>query len=642
MKKALLFGSLLLGATSSFAQLPTETFNSGLPATWTMVKVDNNIPNSGFSAPIPTVLASQAWMTRLNNTGDSAMLTVSWFTSPAKADRWLITPAFMVTDPKMIIQWLDIESISGGHDSLQVWVSPTAGTSVASFTTKIYDAAASPYATNPSSGLLVFGTHGASLGAYNGQSIRIAFRDNSTDAGAIRLDNVGTTVMANLVDGAANSITFPKIVDKTSSTPVVVTVSNQAATTITSMQVNYVLDAGTPVSQTFTGLNIAPFGTQNLTFSTNIVNPTVGQHSLAMNVIQVNGAADPIGSNNTKTVNFAVATGSTTRGGLIEEFSSSTCAPCASFNQTFDPLVNTNNPNNGTSGFNIVKYQMNWPNPGTDPSYNASIGGVRRGYYSVNAIPDHFTNGAQGGNGDQAEITASKATTAYMTISNVTYFIKKDSLIATATVTPNFTITGGNYKVHMAGAEEHYFYNGAAATVGQYNFYHIMRNMLNAGAGQAVTSWTAGTPQTFRWAHQWQVGTVAQGSTTYWSHPYGDGELIVWVQDESDKSVLQSSATKASWPAGVTPLSQAISQAGVYPNPATDHTTIAFKLESNASVNMQVIDALGRVAYSVPEQKMNAGAQMFVIPTTSFAAGLYTIKVQADGSSITERFSVAK
>jgi hypothetical protein len=548
----------------------------------------------------------------------------------------MVSPAFNVTDPKMVLKWEDCEGISGGADKLQVWVSTTGGATPASFTTKIYDAA-TDYLVN-ASGAYVYTTRGASLAAFNGQNIRIAIRNNSTNQGATLVDNVGTQIMPNAVDGSTDVVTIPKIVPGTSSNQVKVKVSNGGATTITQLQMTYTVDAGTPVSQTFTGLSIPPYGKADLTFTTPINNPAVGQHSVSVSIVQVNGAPDPFTINNSKMVSFAAATKSVPRSGLMEEFTSSTCAPCKTFNATFDPLVLTNKANEPASKFNIIKYQMNWPAPDNDVSYN-SHGLARRTYYGVNSIPDHTTNGAAGGSGNQAEITASKAAPAFLDITDMTFIVKKDSLIATATITPHFTLTG-TYKVHMASTEYHYVNPGN--TTGQTDYYHVMRNMMGGGNGTVISGFTAGTPQTFRWAHKWTVGTVTQMSNTYWNHPIGNGNLVVFVQDDGDKSVLQSAVTKATWPVGVKELNSVISQASVYPNPAFDHTSIAFKLESASTVGVQVIDAAGRVVYNVADQMMAAGSQVVEIPTTTLAAGLYTIKVQAEAGAITQRFSVVK
>ncbi len=71
----------------------------------------------------------------------------------------------------------------------------------------------------------------------------------------------------------------------------------------------------------------------------------------------------------------------------FEEFTSSTCCPCASFNTSFNPWTEAH-----ADEITLVKYQMNWPGPG-DPYYTAE-GGVRRNYYGVSYVPWPQCNGA--------------------------------------------------------------------------------------------------------------------------------------------------------------------------------------------------------------------------------------------------------
>ena len=131
--------ALLLVALNTNAQFAMETFNGvGLPVNWVMVKVDNNIPNAVFDPTIVTNLTTNAWMKWPNvAAGDSSMLTVSYFSTPGTADRWLMTPAFTVTDPNMIIKWQDLVSDPAFADVNEVWVSPTAGITPASYTVQI-------------------------------------------------------------------------------------------------------------------------------------------------------------------------------------------------------------------------------------------------------------------------------------------------------------------------------------------------------------------------------------------------------------------------------------------------------------------------------------------------------------------------
>src|SRR5690606_30134596 len=139
MKKSLLaVAAMLTIGTSAIAQPFSENFNSGIPSTWAMIKGDNNTISPNLVPVIVTKLGNQAWMAWQRGTGDSCIITTSWFSPPGKADRWLITPSFQVTDPNMVLSWEDFATDNSFPDSMQVWVSPTAGTTVNSFTTMLY------------------------------------------------------------------------------------------------------------------------------------------------------------------------------------------------------------------------------------------------------------------------------------------------------------------------------------------------------------------------------------------------------------------------------------------------------------------------------------------------------------------------
>lgn len=633
MKKRLLVCSVLLAAglsQSANAQLALETFSSGsLPANWVLISDGKTVPTSAFNGAAPglvTGLNANAWFPFAFTAGNYAMASTSVFSPTGQADRWLITPAFNVTSVNTLLKWDDNDLNSG--EKLEVLVSPTAGTTAASFTTSLSNAAAGNAGASA--------THGLSLAAYNGQSIRIAFREHNTNVWGLYLDNVSTTIVA-AADGSLDAVSFPRVVGSPSSTPVKITVSNQGAATISSLKISYTLDAATPVSQTFTGLSIAPFGSQALSFTAAIVNPTAGAHNVSVSILEVNGAADVVATNNTKATNaFTGATKNVTRAALIEEFTSSTCVPCAGFNVTFDPLILTNNANVTSSNFNVVKYQMNWPNPGNDVSYN-NDGLARRTFYNVTGIPDHFTNGADGAGGNQAEITASKVPTAFMDIAG-TYTVTKDSLIATATITPWFTTTGGNYKVHMAATEYKYVNNGATTT--QKDYYHVMRAMLNAGAGAGVTSWTSGVPQTFTWSMKYSVGAVAQMNNNFWSTPTG-GNLIIFVQDASSKEVMQSKSVKPVG-VGVNTIVNVVKEVSIFPNPAANSAVVNLDLITSTNVSIDVTDITGRVVSRIAPSYMVAGEHMVNLSLTDLANGLYNVIIRTDAGSVNQRLSVVK
>ena len=400
------------------------------------------------------------------------------------------------------------------------------------------------------------------------------------------------------------------------------------------MTINYKIGANAAVSQTFTGLNLMPFQATTLSFTTLASGITAGALTITGTITQVNGVADPNAANNVKTANFTGASQGVARSGLIEEFSSSTCPPCATFNATFDPLIVSNNSNAASSKFNVVKYQMNWPSPGTDPSYNAH-GLARRTYYSVSGIPDHFTNGLAGGAGDQAEIDASKANPAVAAITG-TYFLKgADSIICTVTVTPYITTTTP-FKLHVAAVERQYNFTG---TTTQTNYVRIMRMMFPDGNGTTLANLTAGQSQSFTFRAKYTVGNVTQNSLNFWGNPIGS-DLVAFVQDNTNKDVIQSFAT----PASTTSVNsiENISSLSVFPNPAVDFAEVGFRNTVAMNVGVRVFDMMGKMVFEKAATTYESGLNAIQIPVNQFSNGLYNVQIITNNGTLTEKITVAK
>ncbi|MEA2041791.1 MAG: hypothetical protein U9N85_04485, partial [Bacteroidota bacterium] len=72
----------------------------------------------------------------------------------------------------------------------------------------------------------------------------------------------------------------------------------------------------------------------------------------------------------------------TERTALYEEFTSSTCPPCYTFNISYfnDSYLSSN-----AGTFTLIKYQMSWPSPGDD--YYTEEGGTRRSFYGISGVP---------------------------------------------------------------------------------------------------------------------------------------------------------------------------------------------------------------------------------------------------------------
>ncbi|RYD53429.1 MAG: T9SS type A sorting domain-containing protein [Sphingobacteriales bacterium] len=94
-------------------------------------------------------------------------------------------------------------------------------------------------------------------------------------------------------------------------------------------------------------------------------------------------------------------------------------------------------------------------------------------------------------------------------------------------------------------------------------------------------------------------------------------------------------------PQGVTNVVEDASLSLV-PNPATDQTKLTFKLSQKGTVNVQVVDNLGRMVANVVNGTLEAGMQTVMINTATLAAGVYNIVVNTDGSVANQRLTVIK
>jgi len=258
--------------------------------------------------------------------------------------------------------------------------------------------------------------------------------------------------------------------------PVQGTILNAGITTITDLDVDWQLDGGSIHSSTFTGLSLATQDMYDFT-CTDLLAATIGQHNLKVWIKNVNGSPDDYQANDTlaKTLNRVCHT--IPKKPLFEEFTSSTCSPCAAFNSSFVPWCDTHD-----SDITLIKYQMNWPGNG-DPYYTAE-GGVRRDFYGVSFVPDLYCNGAEVATSlPDVQVAYNQALTQIGMMDIVaTHTLTGHVIDVTATVLPFTNFTNCNlYLVVM----EKVTYNNIG-TNGETSFEHVMMKMIPDANGTAL------------------------------------------------------------------------------------------------------------------------------------------------------------
>jgi hypothetical protein len=331
------------------------------------------------------------------------------------------------------------------------------------------------------------------------------------------LDNILLFNPLNL-DAGITGITTPTYIGGPS--PVTGQIMNFGATTISSAEINWQLDSGPVFSSTFSGLSIANLETYNFT-CTDLITATIGTHNLAVWVNKVNGDVDDDQGNDTLVKEINKVSHVVPNKPTFEEFTSSTCAPCASFNSTFVPWCQSH-----IDQITLVKYQMNWPAPG-DPYYTAE-GGVRRNYYGVGYVPDLYSDGTQIATDVGAVQTAFDQSLLKPGLLEIASFhtISGTTINVNTTVLPFASFT--NARIHIIVFEN--VTTGNVMSNGETEFHHVMMKMIPDADGTTVNL-TDRVPFTI-------TESVDLSGTNV--EEYSDLGVAILVQDYATKQIFQS------------------------------------------------------------------------------------------------------
>ncbi len=306
------------------------------------------------------------------------------------------------------------------------------------------------------------------------------------------------------------------------SVPVRGTVMNQGNDFIQSFDLTWNINDGREFTTMFSGLEIAP-GEEYSFEAADMIKASTGTHDLTVFISAINGEilqGDPAGRLLTQTV--SIAEREVARRPLFESFTSSTCPPCAPFNNNFlNNFAATNSEN-----LSVIKYQMNWPGSG-DPYYTAE-GGTRRIYYGINSVPSIIVEGSQ------VSANASAVTNAYNQALQVpafldisgNYEVDGTNIIIEGSLMPYADFS--NARLHVVVVESVTY--GNVGGNGETEFHYVMHKML-PNANGTVVNLTAN--QTHEFSHEFNMANTNV-------EEMDDLLVVVFLQNHATKQVHQS------------------------------------------------------------------------------------------------------
>ncbi len=322
---------------------------------------------------------------------------------------------------------------------------------------------------------------------------------------------------------------------------------------------------------------------------------------------------------------------------LIEQVTSASCPPCASQNPAFKTFVD-NNYNNSVK----ITYQRgggSYIDPMWDFNPNETNGRVVT-FYGVTHFPNTWMNGddygapssiGQNDLDNENNIPATFHIDASSQLINGNTEIQVD---VTATSLQEYSAGSDHQtRLYIAVIENDVNYTSAPGTNGEEDFYWVMRKMLPNQNGTVIGQQTIG-----------QINTVSETWTIDLSEvDPADLDVVVWVQNSSTGDVHQ--ATRTSMAATTNPLSVDESNfAGVevYPTIADHNVTLGLTLAKADLVQVDIIDATGKMVSSNNYTDLSNGYNTINISADDLTNGLYHIRIKSGNDVINKKFIVAK
>lgn len=473
------------------------------------------------------------------------------------------------------------------------------------------------------------------LTQYIGEKIHLGFRYND-DGGwlfgaAIDNVNVSEVVKYDLVGVSSDIQPFMLFGDPVSISGVL---KNLGSDTITSLDLNYVVNDGDTINAKFNDLSIPLTKTFEFTHPIDWIPDGTGEYTIKIWADSLNGNADENPDNDLIIAETYVANELAQRKVLFEQFTSNTCVPCASSDPQIMSFLDNNDVNTENGKMVALKYHMNFPNPGTDQAYTAESG-ARFNYYGATGVPHASLGNVYSGhplNLTQTIVDDEYNRPAVFDIdlwgicedtNQVEFEIDLKSYV-------NFNESGVRLHAIIMEREITDEQFDPSPTTTQKLFKFVMRKMLPNSSGTLVQPMTEDEIRNFSFNYK------LNNSITNDPHNLA---LIVFVQNASTKEVYQAEHIDIKSYLNTNNLSLDNSLS-LFPNPANTSTTLVF--EANAdNAHVEIVNMAGQNVFSQNLGTVN-GQTKITIPTSNFENGLYIVNLRSNNGVVSKKLSVIR
>lgn len=657
MKKQLLTLATVLIAGFANAQTWSEDFSSatapGLPAGWLQNNVDGHTVTTSLASYSFT---TKAWVTKNISTSTSIpdaaahgkiAASTSWYSPAGVSNDWLITPSFTVPT-NGVLQWDALAPDASFPDGYSVKISTT-GTLTTDFSTNLLTVPAENSTWKQRS---------INLNTYAGQTVRIAFINNSNDMDLLFVDNV--SVIVPPADDIKASVVGPTgsavwgMVGTTK--PITGTMKNNGLSTVTSYTAKY-SDGTTTASSVFSGLSLTYGQTHNFTISPSF-SITAPQETKIKVWVEYTGDADQTNDTLSTTVNgYSFLPNHKV---VFEEGTGTWCGWCPR-GAVFMDSMSVVHPNT------TVLIAVHNSDPMTVAAYDSGIGTLISGYPTVLC-------GRANDIGDPSDMfTMYSAHLADFAVGDLTLTPTFDPATRLATIAVDTKIASSftnntstnDYRVAVVFTEDDVV--GTASGYNQTNYYSSSsQNQPLVGAGrnwQTSANPVPAAQMNYDFVARAIVGgfsglanslpnNVVASATTSKTFTYtvpaayntNKMKAHALLIDAKTNIVYNANSTSYLTTSGVGIEEKSLDPIsfGLFPNPANNNVTIDLNLDSPETITINVFNALGALVYTEVQSNLGAGRNSIVLNTESFTSGIYNVSISTKEGFSTKKLTITK
>ena len=432
-------------------------------------------------------------------------------------------------------------------------------------------------------------------------------------------------------------------------------IQNLGTTTITSFDLVYTVNGGTPVSATISSVNIPPFGEYSFTHPTALVANSGGSfYNLCIYADNLNGSnEDENHSNDTLCVNPICINGTSgDKHVLIEEFSTAACGYCPDGHTYLNDIL-ANYPNAigvshhagyGTDSMTIQAhidyasvFASGAPTAAIDRGENI---GLSRSVWEQTTIDElaKWTPCNVSISGNYNNTT--RALSADVDVDFTDYAVNGDLRITLFIVEDSVVGTGSGYdQTNYYNSTSGSPYYGLGNPIVGYVHRHVVREVLPTSTIWGVSGTIISSPQPSDHYTYNFTSTISP----YWNESHI--ELVAFVSyynsNSTKRDILNVMDKKMTDLAVSTnEISDNSKISNIYPNPTNNNTYLDVNLNKQSNVIINVKNLLGKNVYTY--NNLISGNNHIMLETSDLANGVYLVEINIDNKRTTQKLIISK